>query len=84
MLSLELRLSCGRPRLAPARAVSSSLGHASELEIGDVGRQPQRRPEQVEMRRAGSSATTRQGIKNTISPAEERTDPTVAAESRMD
>ena len=30
---------------------------------------PPRRPEQVEMRRAGFSATTRQGIKNTSSPA---------------
>jgi hypothetical protein len=30
---------------------------------------PTRRPEQVEMRRAGFSATTRQGIKNTSSPA---------------
>src|ERR1019366_3057889 len=30
---------------------------------------PTRRPEQVEMRRAGIAATTRQGIKNTSSPA---------------
>ena len=30
---------------------------------------PPRRPEQVEMRRAGFSATTRQGIKNATSPA---------------
>ena len=31
---------------------------------------PPRRPEQVEMRRAGFSATTRKGIKNTSSPAD--------------
>jgi hypothetical protein len=53
-----------RPKsiLAPNRNIT-------KMKIGDVGQQPQRRPGRSRCAAQDSSATIRQGIKNTISPA---------------
>ena len=60
---------------APASAPNRNITEKESGAAGDItivrpaAAAPPRRPEQVEMRRAGFSATTRQGIKNTSSPA---------------
>ena len=59
------------PSSAPNRNITEKeSGAAGDITIvRPAAAAPPRRPEQVEMRRAGFSATTRQGIKNTSSPA---------------
>src|SRR5271168_4031520 len=59
------------PSSAPNRnIIEKESGAAGDITIvRPAAAAPPRRPEQVEMRRAGFSATTRKGIKNTSSPA---------------
>jgi hypothetical protein len=76
LAALEVDVIIGRHhRPEPESANNNPLKRNGDGAAGDItivrpaAAAPPRRPEQVEMRRAGFSATTRQGIKNTISPA---------------